>query len=364
MKKHPLSFIRYDVALLFLVFALSSIYDWKSAILVIPATIIFAIAYLFLVRDILAKCNWLFWFLILAYIYGMVVFGDVNFVWYFFFATNLLVYKFNADWFSWQFILFYLTLFGAVTTVVVRDGMTAVNAMQLLVVLVFIMGITVASKKDHQARLIKQELVEKNRTINILSAENERNRIGRDLHDTLGHTFAMMTLKTELALKQLENKQYDSAKQQIEDINRISHESMYEVREIVNNLKYRTVAEELQEIERLFDLSGISLQLTNKLELESLSPVLQSTITMVLRELTNNVVKHSEARHCRLTLGRYENSKLFIECEDDGLGFKELTGQELKSIRERLQLVNGTSQVVSLKHPTTVRIELQEGDRV
>ena len=81
MKKHPLSFIRYDVALLFLVFALSSIYDWKSAILVIPATIIFAIAYLFLVRDILAKCNLLFWFLILAYIYGMVVFGDVNFVW-------------------------------------------------------------------------------------------------------------------------------------------------------------------------------------------------------------------------------------------------------------------------------------------
>lgn len=65
-----------------------------------------------------------------------------------------------------------------------------------------------------------------------------------------------------------------------------------------------------------------------------------------------------------MTLGRYENSKLFIECEDDGLGFKELTGQELKSIRERLQLVNGTSQVVSLKHPTTVRIELQEGDRV
>ena len=36
---------------------------------------------------------------------------------------------------------------------------------------------------------------EANRTINILSAENERNRIGRDLHDTLGHTFAMMSLK-------------------------------------------------------------------------------------------------------------------------------------------------------------------------
>lgn len=48
--------------------------------------------------------------------------------------------------------------------------------------------------------------MEKNRTINLLLAENERNRIGRDLHDTLGHVFAAMTLKTELALKQLEKK--------------------------------------------------------------------------------------------------------------------------------------------------------------
>ena len=82
-------------------------------------------------------------------------------------------------------------------------------------------------------------------TINILSAENERNRIGRDLHDTLGHTFAMMSLKTELALKQMDKEQYDAARKNLEELNQISRDSMYEVREIVNKLKYRTVAEEL-----------------------------------------------------------------------------------------------------------------------
>lgn len=56
---------------------------------------------------------------------------------------------------------------------------------------------------------------EANRTINILSAENERNRIGRDLHDTLGHTFAMMSLKTELALKQMDKEQYEAARKRI-----------------------------------------------------------------------------------------------------------------------------------------------------
>ena len=71
---------------------------------------------------------------------------------------------------------------------------------------------------------------EKNRTINILSAENERNRIGRDLHDTLGHTFAMMSLKTELALKQMDKEQYDAARKNLEELNQISRDSMYEVR--------------------------------------------------------------------------------------------------------------------------------------
>ena len=53
---------------------------------------------------------------------------------------------------------------------------------------------------------MEEALAEKNRTINILSAENERNRIGRDLHDTWD-TFAMMSLKTELALKQMDKEQ-------------------------------------------------------------------------------------------------------------------------------------------------------------
>ncbi len=53
----------------------------------------------------------------------------------------------------------------------------------------------------------EKKIAEQNQYINILSAENERNRIGRDLHDSLGHTFAMMTLKTELALKLLEKKE-------------------------------------------------------------------------------------------------------------------------------------------------------------
>ena len=202
---------------------------------------------------------------------------------------------------------------------------------------------------------------EQNRTINILSAENERNRIGRDLHDTLGHTFAMMSLKTELALKQMDKEQYDAARKNLEELNQISRDSMYEVREIVNQLKYRTVAEELLELERLFDLSDILLTVDSSLDLDSLSPVTQSTLSMVLRELANNVIKHSQADSCQIRLSR--NRGIILEFEDDGCGFKEVTGQELHSIRERLSLVDGDLEILSQSHPTIIRVHLKEGGK-
>ena len=200
---------------------------------------------------------------------------------------------------------------------------------------------------------------EANRTINILSAENERNRIGRDLHDTLGHTFAMMSLKTELALKQMDKEQYEAARKNLEELNQISRDSMYEVREIVNKLKYRTVAEELLELERLFDLSDIVLTVDSSLDLDSLSPVSQSTLSMVLRELANNVIKHSQADSCQIRLRR--DHGIVLEFEDDGCGFEEVTGQELHSIRERLSLVDGDLEILSQSHPTIIRVHLKEG---
>ena len=102
-----------------------------------------------------------------------------------------------------------------------------------------------------------------------------------------------------------------------------------------NKLKYRTVAEELLELERLFDLSDIVLTVDSSLDLDSLSPVSQSTLSMVLRELANNVIKHSQAESCQIRLSR--DHGIVLEFEDDGCGFKEVTGQELHSIRETSQ---------------------------
>lgn len=101
---------------------------------------------------------------------------------------------------------------------------------------------------DRKNEIQRKAIMEKNRTINLLLAENERNRIGRDLHDTLGHVFAAMTLKTELALKQLEKEKYDLVKKELEELNQTSRSSMHDVRNIINNLKFRTVSEEIEHL--------------------------------------------------------------------------------------------------------------------
>ena len=300
------------------------------------------------------------WFYTLAYIIFMSLVYQGGLMWFVLFNVNLLVWRFEDSISSYRFLSFLATLLILTSSSFLLTDDLSTHLMSLAIPL-FSLGMYYFQNRMRQERKMEEALAEQNRTINILSAENERNRIGRDLHDTLGHTFAMMSLKTELALKQMDKEQYDAARKNLEELNQISRDSMYEVREIVNKLKYRTVAEELLELERLFDLSDIVLTVDSSLDLDSLSPVSQSTLSMVLRELANNVIKHSQAESCQIRLSR--DHGIVLEFEDDGCGFKEVTGQELHSIRERLSLVDGDLEILSQSHPTIIRVHLKEGGK-
>ena len=346
----------YFVSLIFLVFPVLGVFGGYFPVWTIVLTGLFTIAYLLMVYLKKAYSKWIpfLWFYTLAYIIFMTLTFQGGMMWFVFFNVNLLVWRFEDSVSSYRFLSFLATLLILTSSsfLLTDDLSTHLMSMDILL---FSLGMYYYQNRIRQER----KMEEQNRTINILSAENERNRIGRDLHDTLGHTFAMMSLKTELALKQMDKEQYDAARKNLEELNQISRDSMYEVREIVNKLKYRTVAEELLELERLFDLSDIVLTVDSSLDLDSLSPVTQSTLSMVLRELANNVIKHSQADSCQIRLSR--NLGIILEFEDDGCGFKEVTGQELHSIRERLSLVDGDLEILSQSHPTIIRVHLKEG---
>ena len=348
----------YFVSLIFLVFPVLGVFGGYFPVWTIVLTGLFTIAYLLMVYLKKAYSKWIpfLWFYTLAYIIFMTLTFQGGMMWFIFFNVNLLVWRFEDSISSYRFLSFLATLLILTSSSFLLTDDLSAHLLSMVIPL-FSLGMYYFQNRMRQER----KMEEANRTINILSAENERNRIGRDLHDTLGHTFAMMSLKTELALKQMDKEQYDAARKNLEELNQISRDSMYEVREIVNKLKYRTVAEELLELARLFDLSDIVLTVDSILDLDSLSPVSQSTLSMVLRELANNVIKHSQADSCQIRLSR--NRGIILEFEDDGCGFKEVTGQELHSIRERLSLVDGDLEILSQSHPTIIRVHLKEGGK-
>ena len=348
----------YFVSLIFLVFPVLGVLGGYYPVWTLVLTGLFTIAYLLMVYLKKAYSKWIpfLWFYTLAYIIFMSITFQGGMMWFVFFNVNLLVWRFEDSISSYRFLSFLATLLILTLSSFLLTDDLGTHLMSMAILL-FSLGMYYFQNRIRQER----KMEEANRTINILSAENERNRIGRDLHDTLGHTFAMMSLKTELALKQMDKEQYDAARKNLEELNQISRDSMYEVREIVNKLKYRTVAEELLELERLFDLSDIVLTVDSSLDLDSLSPVSQSTLSMVLRELANNVIKHSQADSCQIRLSR--NRGIILEFEDDGCGFKEVTGQELHSIRERLSLVDGDLEILSQSHPTIIRVYMKEGGK-
>ncbi|CIO69477.1 histidine kinase [Streptococcus pneumoniae] len=209
---------------------------------------------------------------------------------------------------------------------------------------------------------LKEAQAKQNAQINLLLAENERSRIGQDLHDSLGHTFAMLSVKTDLALQLFQIQAYPQVEKELREIQQISKESMREVRTIVENLKSRTLTSELETVKKMLEIAGIEVETDNQLDTASLTQKLESTASMILLELVTNIIKHAQASKVYLKLERTEK-ELILAVSDDGCGFAFLKGDELHTIRDRVFPFSGEVSVISQKHPTEVQVRLPYKER-
>lgn len=355
------SFLLFYLALIFLIYPIVGVIWLDYPMWTLLLTLLFALSYLSLIhlQDRFHKTIAILWFYSIFYVIYMTCVYDGGFMWFLFFHSNLLIWRFRDHFKSYRSISFLLTF----VFIFIFGQIQATDRIARLFVTVVPVFILFMSYFQYRLRIeddMRTEIYKQNETINLLAAENERNRIGRDLHDTLGHTFAMMTLKTELALKQLDKKNLVAVQKELQELNHISQKSMKDVRQLINNLKYRTVGEELDNIREMFALSDIELEVENTINTDQLSPIIQSSMTMILRELTTNIIKHAKAKHCRIKV--YQTDKLAIQVTDDGQGFQDLTGDELHSIKERLQLVKGNVEILSSANPTKILVTLEEGE--
>ena len=293
-------------------------------------------------------------YLVFYVIYMTITIHPMNML-YSFYLSSLLIWRFHDNYTTYRTISFL----GTINYLMIHISLASFNIADKVIMFFFYflcLATYFLQKRNYEKELLKEERNKRNEHINILLAENERNRIGQDLHDSIGHTFVMLKLKAELAEKYLEKNNIEAAKQELGEISKISKESMNNTREIINKLKQRSIEEELHIIQDIMTMSNIQINVKNNI-LSKPTTVQEWTLTMILKELANNVIKHSNATECDIIINE-DKEQYSLLFSDNGCGFEKINGEELKSIKERLKAVNGEVNIISSKKPTTIKITI------
>ena len=353
----------FHIALVFIIFPVAGVISGEYPLFVLLWTAIFVAAYYAVLLSNRRLIQFLSWWFLVAYIYYSSVWLNGGFAWYVFYLSNMLIYELDDISFkSWRFLTFVALQPAILLTNYLLGHVGPAELLFFIVTFLFSDGLTFGLHRIQTTERIKEEKVKQNAQLNLFMAENERNRIGRDLHDSLGHTFAMLSVKAELAQQFLHMEAYDKAAKELQEMQEISKKSMADVRRIINDLKNRTLDEELVTIRAMLEMSGVQVEMDNQLNVASVPPSQQSTISMILLEAATNIIKHAKAKKSNFSLVK-KNEKLILDIQDDGCGFQKLTGRELHSIRERLSALSGKLEILSSQDPTWIRIELPYGGK-
>ena len=179
--------------------------------------------------------------------------------------------------------------------------------------------------------------------IEHLAKVAERERIARDLHDVLGHTLSLITLKSALASRLAER---DSAKaaDEMRDVERISREALAEVRAAVTGYRDAGIAREIVHAREMLEAAGMSTKFD--IGTVALSPAEEAVLALAIREAVTNAVRHSGANSCSVRLSEDEEARS-LEVADDGKWKKASAGNGLNGMRERIEAIGGALELDS-----------------
>ena len=150
------------------------------------------------------------------------------------------------------------------------------------------------TRANRELRAAREELAR-------LAVAEERLRIARDLHDLLGHTLSVIALKSELAAKLVEQRPAARARAELEDVQRVTRQALTEVREAVHG--YRRLALRRRARRRARGARRGRDRLPRRaVRPPELPAEVENVLAWAVREATTNVVRHSGARACAITL--------------------------------------------------------------
>ncbi|SFM96920.1 sensor histidine kinase [Dokdonella immobilis] len=191
--------------------------------------------------------------------------------------------------------------------------------------------------------------------IGRLAALAERERIGRDLHDLLGHTLSLIALKSELAGKLLKRDTV-AAHREIDEVTRVAREALSQVRRAVTGIRAAGLAAELASARQMLESDGV--QFSYAVGEVDLQTEQETVLALVLREAATNIQRHARARHANAAL-EAKNGCARLSIRDDGNGNAIVVGNGLRGMRERVEAIGGRLGIESeLGRGTRIAIDL------
>ncbi|NYE72572.1 sensor histidine kinase [Microlunatus parietis] len=160
------------------------------------------------------------------------------------------------------------------------------------------------------------ELIMARRRLAELAVAEERLRFARDLHDLLGHSLSLISLKTELG-ERLIDADPVRARTEIADAHAVARRSLREVREAVGGYRRPVLTTELDGARELLESAGIETVIDDQLDGDPIRH--DAVLAWAVREAVTNVVRHSGAGRCRIELRR-SGRLICLVVDDDGRG--------------------------------------------
>ena len=214
-----------------------------------------------------------------------------------------------------------------------------INGWQLFYSTIFPVIIGAGNTFFAERNRMNRTLRKANEEIEHLAKVAERERIARDLHDVLGHTLSVITLKSELAGK-LIDRDPQRAGQEIREVEEISRQALSEVRDAIRGYRSKGLAAELAQAKCTLETAGVAVRCDAATTVK-LPAMQEGVLTMAVREAVTNVVRHAHASSCTLRLEQRDGT-CHLEIQDDGRGGFQNEGSGLRGMRERVEMLGGT----------------------
>lgn len=229
-------------------------------------------------------------------------------------------------------------------------------------ILIGVIGVILLPFNSHnqiKTEKLEGQLEDANKRISQLLVIQERQRIARDLHDTLGQKLSLIGLKSDLARRVIEQDPL-KAKNELLDINHTARIALKEVRDLVSNIQVGKLEDELVRVQQILKAAEIDFRVKGNPVLKDTPLLVENVLSMCLKEAINNVVKHSQATFCHVLI-KQSSTELFVQVQDNGVGLykdgSNTDGNGIRGMRERLEFVNGIL-FVSETEGTTVNIRI------